>query len=531
MPAFLLQPRVRLRTKVWGLATLVLAVAFAGAAWWLVRAQGREAEASFEARVRGAHEAALAAVVEAGRRLVADPAARADASAGLLPALRAAPPRIPLPVAWEGRLLLAARFPDSEEKPLAARPLEELLSGAAPPGGRLWALPAPFIPREIRLPDGLKEKVLAGGVQMGSAPVRGIGPWARWTQEPYRVAASRLQGPGNETAGILVVGFPEGPFQGGQAAWRRRILAAFLVAGLAGAVLMGIVAFHVTRPLPALVEASLHLGTGDLDHHADVRSRDELGLLARTLDEAAAALKRDRVDLRRAERIAAWREVARRIAHEIKNPLASIRLSAENLRRAAPLGREALEESAREAAEVIAEEVEGLRRLADSFSELAKLPEPVAAPTDLAAVAERIAALFREGLSPGVTLRVESEAGLPRVPADETQVAQVLKNLVKNSLEALDGGGGEVGVRIARRGRCAEIAVEDTGPGVAPEAAARLFEPYVTTKPSGTGLGLVISRQIAQAHGGELHYEPRPGGGSRFALRIPLEGAEGGGRG
>ncbi|HJW31993.1 MAG TPA: ATP-binding protein [Holophagaceae bacterium] len=234
------------------------------------------------------------------------------------------------------------------------------------------------------------------------------------------------------------------------------------------------------------------------------------------------ALLEDLSLLAQAEKRAAWQEVARRMAHEVKNPLTPIQLTAQRLLRK---GREGKldPESVREGAETILAEVGSLARLVDSFSRFARLPQPQFAPVDARELVLQVAALYKPNHP-----KVSWEVVVPDQPLaatwDGDMVKRALINYVDNALGALEGEQGEargtVRIRLQVEGDRALLAVEDDGPGVAPENRERLFEPAFTTKRKGSGLGLAIVRRIAQDHGGEVGYAPLAPG-SRFTLELP----------
>ena len=230
---------------------------------------------------------------------------------------------------------------------------------------------------------------------------------------------------------------------------------------------------------------------------------------------------RDRV--LQAERVAAWREMARRLAHELKNPIFPIQLSIETLGRIAaddPRG-DRLPAAFREAGATILEELRALRKIVDEFSEFARMPAPTPAAVAVNDVVEQTLALYRPRAS-GVDVRAELAADLPPVVADRDLLARALGNLVGNALDAM-GGSGRLVVRTAAAGSEVRVDVEDTGPGLGSDERTRLFTPYYTTKKGGTGLGLAIVQGIVSDHGGRVEVASAPGEGTTFTLWLPAD--------
>jgi nitrogen fixation/metabolism regulation signal transduction histidine kinase len=232
----------------------------------------------------------------------------------------------------------------------------------------------------------------------------------------------------------------------------------------------------------------------------------------------------DTTELLRAQRQLAWKEVAQRVAHEIKNPLTPIALSAERIGR--HLDRSQLDSPnvIRKCSEVILGCVGTLRTLVDQFSALAQFPAPQPRACDMNKVAEEALALFAGRLD-GITVKWDLEPGLPTVLADPDATRRALANLVDNAAEAMHGSLLCVlGIRssLSEDGAAVEVEVSDTGHGLTDEIRERLFLPFYSTKHRGTGLGLSIAAKIAQEHGGSLRAEPNSPKGARFVLRLPL---------
>lgn len=310
------------------------------------------------------------------------------------------------------------------------------------------------------------------------------------------------------------------------AALERRILVvagALLLAGAALAALAGaLFARRITRPLEALADGAARLAAGELGSTVQVRADGEVGALVGSFNRMSEDLRRERERAAVAERVAAWQEVARRLAHEVKNPLTPIAMSIETLRDAhaqkSPLLDELFEPSAR----TILEEVARLKKIVDEFTRFARLPPPQLGDVELSDFARSVLSLYGQG-GAGPTLARELEAGLPSVRADRDQLTQILVNLLQNAEQALVGRPGRIVVRTGRDGAAVFLELEDDGPGIPADQRETIFEPYVTSKATGTGLGLAIARRIAEEHGGRLELQP-PGalGGARFRLTLPL---------
>ncbi len=309
-----------------------------------------------------------------------------------------------------------------------------------------------------------------------------------------------------------------------------RIFRAFgwaLLILLAFATVLGLgVARRATGRVAALRDAAHRVGAGDLSVRVAPRGNDELDELARAFDVMVAELGDARSRLGYLQKVSAWQEVARRLAHEIKNPLTPIQLAVQELaskyRGDDPEYRRLLAT----AQEILNEEVGAIRRLVDDFSAFAKLPKVEPAPVDLAQIVEDFVRAHPEWQE---FLKVERNGQVGAL-CDRMLLRNVLANLVENAVHAAEAAGRKPEVRIAvapsPAERGARLTVDDNGAGVAAEARERIFDPYVTTKENGTGLGLAIVRKIVLDHGGDVHVdaEPSPLGGARFVVTLPDRG-------
>ena len=369
--------------------------------------------------------------------------------------------------------------------------------------------------------------VLVGGQILGDA----------WVARLARLTGARveLEGPGLAPAaagsaegGTVLRRLPLGPavltLAVGSAAVDdtrralRRALVAAAALGLGLALLAGFLfARSITRPVEALTEGVRSVAGGDLDTRVPSAGSGEVRVLVDAFNRMAEDLGHATRALRAAEQAAAWEGVARSLAHELRNPLTPLQMSLETLLAARKARDPRFEALFVESAPAMLEEVERLRRTIDAFARFARLPAAQLEPLELTGWTEP--ALGVAGARPNVRLRWEPGPALP-VLADRDQLAQLLHNLVRNAEEAMPSGG-EVTVRTRAEADRAVLEVEDTGPGIPPEERSRVLEPGVTTKASGTGLGLALGTRIAQGHGGTLEIDGGPGGGALIRLRIP----------
>lgn len=319
-------------------------------------------------------------------------------------------------------------------------------------------------------------------------------------------------------AGALQLAFSRAAIDRAEQTVRWAFLAISLLALGGAAVLGAFIARRITRPVEALSEGARRVSQGDWTQvHAEATG--EVGALVHAFNQMTSELSRTTHRLVAAERVAAWQEIAKGLAHELKNPLTPIQMSLETLIAAhggqSPLFEKMFDESAT----AMLEEVERLRRTIDAFSRFARLPKPQRSRFELADWARQVLAIYATPPA-GISLELSLEPGLT-VEADRDQLTQVLVNLLKNAEEAMPDGG-RIAVRARRDGDESVLEVEDQGPGIPPEKRARIFEPYFTTKSNGTGLGLAICARIAAEHGGQLKVESPPGKGARFTLALPL---------
>jgi two-component system nitrogen regulation sensor histidine kinase NtrY len=279
---------------------------------------------------------------------------------------------------------------------------------------------------------------------------------------------------------------------------------------------------RIADPIRQLTRATGRIARGDFDARIAVRSSDELRRLVDAFNSMAAELKAQRDQLERTHRLEAWAEMARQVAHEIKNPLTPIQLSAEHLRRVhvdrgAPLG-PVLDGCVTS----ILGQVRLLRQIAGEFSSFASSPTARRAPADPAQLVHDVVEPYRAGLEGRIAIENEIAATLPPVYVDRTLVARAVANIVENALHAMPAEGR---LRVTSQVEDDSVAIrfEDTGFGMDEEALGRVFEPYFSTKTTGTGLGLPIARRNIELSGGSISVESQKGVGTAVTIRLPVE--------
>jgi len=304
---------------------------------------------------------------------------------------------------------------------------------------------------------------------------------------------------------------------------------ALLVGG--GVILLGLVlgwwiSARVTRPIEQLAEGAREVAAGRWEARVEIHSRDEIGQLADAFNEMTRQLAGQRDRLVQTERVAAWRELARRLAHELKNPLFPLQLTVENLQRAREGTSEEFDEIFFESTATLRVELENLKAVVSRFSDFAKMPPPEFESVDVNESVRGVVKLFEPQLSavgrPAITPELYLDENLPRIQADPILLRRALENLVLNSLDAMPAGG-TLTVRTAQQIGSVRIEVTDTGGGLTPEECARLFTPYYTSKRHGTGLGLAIVQSVVSDHNGKITVESAPGAGATFRIELPVE--------
>ena len=375
----------------------------------------------------------------------------------------------------------------------------------------------PVLLDSVRRPGQVDARVVDPHGTVLIAPAEGA-----WRQGPPLVRIP-LAGADGAPVAIIEVAVRDR----GLAALQRQV--SFIALGLAlvalalTTVVGALVARRITRGLDRVVAGAQAAARGDLDHRVPVTSKDEVGEVAAAFNLMMEDLRTAEERLVIAERIAAWQEIARRLAHEIKNPLTPIQMAMDNLRKTWRKQHASFPEILEDSTATVLEEADRLRRIVTEFSDFARMPKPELAPLDLGEVVSGALALYQ-----GETPVTHKATPVPPIEADRGQMNQVLLNLVENARDAIAGKEGGAIVVTTRRGDAGdrvELIVEDNGPGVPPELRDRVFTPYFTTKQGrgGTGLGLAIVHRIVSDHGGRVVVSSVPAGGARFTVELPIK--------
>lgn len=285
---------------------------------------------------------------------------------------------------------------------------------------------------------------------------------------------------------------------------------------------------RVTKRVTALAVATRRVGKGDLNVTVPSGARDEVHELTEAFNAMVKDLRESRARIEYLQRIGAWQDFARRLAHEIKNPLTPIQLAAQEMHRTYKGGDSKYADKLEQARAIIEEEIATLRRLVTEFSSFAKLPEADLSDSDLRdfmmEFRRALPAIVEDVFGDGEPAKVEIDVqeGEMAVRIDSMMLRRCLDNLVRNALQALRGReDGKVRVIARRIADEVVLRVEDNGPGVPEAQHDRVFDPYFTTKSDGTGLGLAIVKKVVLEHQGEIDYEPASLGGAAFVIRLP----------
>jgi two-component system nitrogen regulation sensor histidine kinase NtrY len=361
-------------------------------------------------------------------------------------------------------------------------------------------------------------------IQKQPQPIVRTIEWSRDAAESETFHEIPLTGPRNELLGVLMVGSSR----------RELVTLTRHIVGIAGAVggaaiLIGLlislwVSARITRPVEELAEGARQVASGHWDTKIDVRGKDEIGQLAGAFNEMTRTLAAQKDQLVQTERVAAWRELARRLAHELRNPLFPLQITVENLQKARQLDARQFLEVFSESTATLKAELANLNTIVGRFSDFSKMPTPHFARVSLNESLRNAVRLFEPQFNevgkPHITPEFFLTEPLPDIDADPDLLHRAFQNLVLNALDAMPAGG-TLTMRTSEQAGNLRLEVSDTGKGLTPEECSRLFTPYYTTKQQGTGLGLAIVQSVVSDHHGTISVSSEEGHGTTFCIELP----------
>jgi nitrogen fixation/metabolism regulation signal transduction histidine kinase len=393
----------------------------------------------------------------------------------------------------------------------------------APPNG-----PAPFDPKRLvgaggDLPNAAGyQPIIAAALKSGQQNSAILYLTAQREDSVSATAIPLKDQAGNVLAVLLVSLSRAGMVQAQQHI--RAIAYGVAAGGILIAIIFSLwIAARISRPIEQLARAAEEVAGGNWDVRVPQRGRDEVSVLARSFNHMTTQLTGQRERLVQSERVAAWRELARRLAHELKNPLFPLQLTVENLIRARQLPDAEFDEVFRESTQTLGMEIANLKTIIARFSDFSKMPKPELERIDARDVLTRVLSLYGPaGAQNDAKIRFETDFSTEPMPllADPELLHRALSNLVLNAMDAMPDGGA-ITLSAQPKGESVELRVADTGSGITPEECERLFTPYYTTKQHGTGLGLAIVQSVIADHAGTITVEGRPGGGTVFVITLP----------
>ena len=365
------------------------------------------------------------------------------------------------------------------------------------------------------------ESLIDAALKSGAETNGIVDPTGR-REDSLNATAIPLRGASGQVLAVLVVALSRAGMVEAQQHIRQ---IAYGVA--AGGILLAIVfslwiAARFSRPIEQLARAAGEVAAGNWDVRVRERGRDEVSVLARSFNHMTAQLTDQRERLIQSERVAAWRELARRLAHELKNPLFPLQLTVENLVRARALPQAEFDEVFRESTATLSAEIANLKKIIGRFSDFSKMPKPELERIDARDLIARVCTLYANASGPAAAIEFKEDVADAPMPllADPELLHRALSNLVLNAIDAMPKGG-TLTLSARPHADRIELCVADTGEGLTPEECERLFTPYYTTKQHGTGLGLAIVQSVVTDHAGTISVESRASGGAAFIIMLP----------
>ncbi|MBL8218270.1 MAG: HAMP domain-containing protein [Bryobacterales bacterium] len=437
--------------------------------------------------------------------------------------------RIPLPEGFAIALIAVQRASAGDEKitVLGGKRLNRQFLEALgiAPGIRalLWLSETEVLDARGPIADAARLTPIVQAARVTGKPASGIIRWRDARSSSEALLAMPLQR-GETTLGVLLAGTSLAD----QMWLEQWILYTGLLVGGSGIVLGVLLGWwtteRVSRPVAQLASAAKEVAEGNLTASVPVAGNDEIGSLGQAFNHMTRQLMEQRERAIQAERVAAWRELARRLAHELKNPLFPLQITVENLQRSRTQTPAEFDEVFRESTATLLKEVANLKIIIGRFSDFSRMPAPRLEPIDLNELVRDTLKIFEAQWSqpgrPPIQPALELSAGTLPIEADAEQLGRALRNLVLNAMDAMPEGG-TLTIRTEALPGVARLAVSDTGQGMTEEEAARLFTPYYTTKQHGTGLGLAIVQSVISDHKGRISARGEPGKGATFTIDLP----------
>ena len=433
--------------------------------------------------------------------------------------------------------LTAVRTQPNVSKPFYAiggRRLDEnfLASLAAPAGLRTLLylnLDRDFVPGNMTSSTGKVDQPekfapLIAQLQSKPEPTVETIQWTADADSAETFHALPLKGHNGELLGVLLVGSSRA-----ELIQLTRHIVRIGAAVAAAAILIGMlltfwVSARITRPIEQLAEGAREVAAGHWHTRIDLSGSDETGQLAAAFNHMTQTLTAQRERLVQTERVAAWRELARRLAHELRNPLFPLQITVENMQRARSLSPEQFQEVFNESTATLKAELANLNSIVNRFSDFSKMPAPEFSRVDINEAIRNAARLFEPQFrgvgKPTIATEYVLKEGLSEIDADPELLHRALQNLVLNALDAMPAGG-TLAFKTAETPSGVCIEVSDTGKGLTPEECSRLFTPYYTTKQQGTGLGLAIVQSVVSDHRGTISVTSEENRGTSFRIELP----------
>ena len=426
-------------------------------------------------------------------------------------------PNVPKPFYIIGGRRLDKKFLESLVLPAGMRAL--IYSNLEPS-----FVPAALIAAKGEVEQPERFAPLVEQIQKQAHPLVRTFEWTRDPADAETFHAIPLAGRNNELLGVFLVGSSRKEL----VLLTNKIVKIAAAVG-AGALFIGLlIAFwisaRITRPVEELAEAAREVAGGRWDTRIDVRGRDEIGQLAAAFNEMTQTLAAQKESLVQTERVAAWRELARRLAHELRNPLFPMQITIENLQKARQLDAKQFLEVFHESTATLKAELANLNTIVSRFSDFSKMPAPQFVRMNVNEAIRNAVRLFEPQFNevgkPTITPELFLTDPLPEIDADPDLLHRAFQNLVLNALDAMPAGG-TLTLKTFEYEGSVRIEVADTGKGLTPEECSRLFTPYYTTKLQGTGLGLAIVQSVVSDHHGSISVTSHEGRGTTFRIDLP----------